>query len=96
MINLSETLEENYKLFLSSFENNFEVKDFYSSYASLKLSQYMLKNFDFVNARKMAGLSLRFKDEKSILELKNENFHKAEWFHKNAERILAEMKISKE
>ncbi len=95
VINLSETLEENYKLFLSGFEDNFAIEDFYSSYASLKLSQYMLKNFDFVNARKMAGLALRFKDEKRILELKRENFEKAEWFHKNAERVLTEMKISK-
>jgi len=94
MIILSEGLEENYKLFLSGFEENFDADDFYSSYASLKLSQYMLKNFDFANARKMAGLSLRFKDESCMLELKKENFHKANWFHKNAERILSEMKIS--
>jgi hypothetical protein len=94
MIDLSEILGANYKLFLSSFEDNFEAEDFYSSYASLKLSQYMLKNFDYVNARKMAGLSLRFKDEIGMLELKRENFHKAEWFHKNAERVLVEMKIS--
>ena len=95
MINLSEELDENYKLFLSDFEDNFETENFYSSYASLKLSQYMLKNFDFVNARKMAGLSLRFKDENRMMELKKENFHKADWFHKNAERILSEMKIWK-
>ncbi len=95
MINLSEALEENYKLFLSNLTHNFEVKDFFSSYASLKLSQYMLQNFDYLNARKMAGLSLRIKDENGLLELKKQNFQKAEWFNRNAERVLNEMKYSK-
>ncbi|MBT8378971.1 MAG: hypothetical protein KJN64_07065, partial [Ignavibacteria bacterium] len=94
MINLSERLNENYKLFLSNLINKFEVKDFYSSYAALKLSQYMLQNFDYLNARKLAGLSLRYKNDNGLVEYKKENFRKAEWFHKNAGRILDELKIS--
>ena len=95
MITLSERLDENYKLFLSGFNNSFEVEGFYSSYAALKLSQHMLRNYDFVNARKMAGLSLRFREKNRISELKKENFQKSEWFHKNGERILENMKISR-
>lgn len=95
MITLSESLDESYELFISNFKNNFLVTDVYSSYAALKLSQYMLKNFNYLNSIKMAGLSLRFKDDKSSLNLKKENFRKTEWFRKNAQNIINEMKISK-
>jgi hypothetical protein len=94
MISLSESLNENYELFRSNLINKFEVKDYISSYAALKLSQYMLKNFDYRNARKLAGLSLRYKNDNSLFEMKKENFEKAEWFHEQAGRILSEMVIS--
>jgi hypothetical protein len=93
MIDLSERLGENYELFLANLNNKFEVKDFYSSYAALKLSQYMLKNFDYLNARKMAGLSLRYKNDNGLIELKKENFNKSEWFYKNAEKILEQIQV---
>jgi hypothetical protein len=95
MINLSESLDENYDLFIANFKNNIDVTDVYSSYAALKLSQYMLINFDYLNSIKMAGLSLRYKNDSSLYELKRENFNKVEWFRKNAENILSGIKISK-
>jgi hypothetical protein len=66
------------------------VKDETSSYAAYKLSEYMLQNFDFVNARKMAGISLRYKVNQNLLRLTEENFNKSTWFLKNADRILEE------
>jgi hypothetical protein len=30
-----------------------------------------------------------------MLEIKKQNFQKAEWFHRNAERVLDEMKMLK-
>ncbi|MGB5286970.1 MAG: hypothetical protein WBN42_00630, partial [Ignavibacteriaceae bacterium] len=63
MIDLSVLLEEDYQSFLNNFKENFEVKDDLSSYAVYKISEYMLKNFDYINARKMAGFSLRYKGD---------------------------------
>ncbi len=90
MIDLSESLEENYHAFLSNFENNLEVKDELSSYAVYELSKYMLKNFDYAKARKMAGLALRYKGNFNLQKLTDENSKKTEWFIKNAEHILQE------
>jgi len=90
MIDLSESLEEDYHAFLSNFENNLDVKDELSSYAVYELSKYMLKNFDYTKARKLAGLALRYKGNFNLLKLTDENSKKSEWFLKNAERILSE------
>jgi len=90
MIDLSESLEENYHSFLSNFENNLEVKDDLSCYAVYELSKYMLKNFDYAKARKMAGLTLRYKGNFNLHKLTDENSKKSEWFLKNAEHILKE------
>jgi hypothetical protein len=93
MIDLSASLEEDYHEFLQNFENDLEVKDELSSYAIYKLSEYMLKNFDYLNARKIAGLALRYKGNSNLLKLTEENYKKTEWFFKNAENILAETKF---
>jgi hypothetical protein len=90
MIDLSSTLKEDYKLFLQNFKDNLEVKDQLSSYAVYKLSEYMLKNFDYVNARKMAGFALRFKGDTNLLTLTEEQYNKTEWFFRNAARVLNE------
>jgi len=89
MIDLSESLNEDYELFLSNFKNNFEVKDEISSYAIYKLSQYMLQNQDYPTARKMAGIALRYKGDPNLLILDEENLKKIEWLLRNAEQILA-------
>jgi len=93
MIDLSASLEEDYHEFLQNFENDLEVKDELSSYAIYKLSEYMLKNFDYLNARKIAGLALRYKGNSNLLKLTEENYKKTEWFFRNAEKILAETKF---
>ena len=66
------------------------MKDEISSYAAYKLSEYMLQNFDFVNARKMAGISFRYKGNPNLLRLTEENFDKSIWFFKNADVVLSE------
>jgi hypothetical protein len=88
MIDLSASLDEDYREFLKNFENDLEVKDEVSSYAVYKISEYMLKNLDYANARKMAGYALRFKGNDNLLRLTEEHYKKTEWFFRNAERIL--------
>jgi hypothetical protein len=90
MIDLSATLEEDYQAFLQNFENELEVKDVISSYAVYKISEYMLKNFDYINARKMAGFALRYKGEPGLLKLTEEHYKKTEWFFRNAKGVLDE------
>lgn len=90
MIDLSNTLKEDYKLFLQNFKNHLEVKDKLSSFAVYKLSGYMLKNFDYVNARKMAGFALRYKGDTNLLTQTEELYNKTEWFFRNADRVLNE------
>ncbi|MDH3267449.1 MAG: hypothetical protein OEM46_01215 [Ignavibacteria bacterium] len=90
MIDLSTSLGEDYHSFILNFENNLEVKNELSSYALLKLSEYMLRHFDYVKARKMAGFALRYKDDLNLLKLTEENSKKTEWFLKNSENILNE------
>jgi len=93
MIDLSQSLNENYDLFLLNFADNFEVKDEMSSYALYKLSNYMMQNQDYDAARRMAGFSLRFKGNPELLLLCEKNFNKADWFVRNAERTLQQIKI---
>ena len=88
MIDLSEMLDEDYKLFLENFKDNFQVNNEISGYAVYKISVYMLRNFDYSNARKYAGLALRYKGNPNLTELFNEQFKKAEWFAKNSNRVL--------
>ena len=90
MIDLSSLLEEDYKMFLQNFENHLEVVDELSSYAVYKISEYMLKNFDYVNARKMAGFALRYRGDAKLLSLTEEHYKKTEWFLRNAKRIIDE------
>ena len=47
LITLTERLEENYNFFLEKLNMNIRVNNYESSYAMLKLSEYMLENFDF-------------------------------------------------
>ena len=93
MIDLSYSLEEDYNSFLAIFKKDLEVKDEISSYAILKLSEYMLKNFDIKNARKMAGFSLRFKGNENLSKLAEENYKKTEWFFRNAQSVLDQTKF---
>ncbi len=57
------------------------------------LSKYMMKNFDFSLARKMAGLSMRYREDADYLNILEENYKKTEWFYANSDSLLADMKI---
>jgi len=93
LISLSESLQEDYHIFLKQFEKRLIVNDYHSSYGTFLLSKYMMKNFDFLLARKMAGLSMRFRKDANYLNILKENYKKAEWFYTNSDSLLADMKI---
>ncbi len=94
MNDLSESLGESYQMFLSNFVNNLDVKDELSSYALYKLSNCMLQNFDYVRARKMAIIALRFRGNLDLLKLIENYSRKTEWFLKNADNILKKTKLN--
>lgn len=96
MIDLSNSVNENYIEFLHIFENHLDVSDEFSSYAIFNLSEYMLKNFDYINARKMAGFALRFKSDSNLLKLTQQQYKKADWFYRNAKRVLEESNFGAE
>ena len=95
MIELSEKLEEDYQLFLKYFDNRFQVNDFWSSYAMLKLSEYMYANLDFVNARKFSALSLRFNSDPVLLLFAEDINRKNEWSFQNSKIVFNNLKILK-
>ncbi len=77
-----------YKKSLSIFNKTFIVSNIESSFAAFKLSQYMLENSDFVNARKYAALSLRYKERNLFHIAMQEQFEKASWFLKNSNQVM--------
>jgi hypothetical protein len=89
MIDLSKRLDEDYRLFISQFNHRLSDETYESSYAFYKLSNYMLENMDFTNARKMASLSVRFKENKNFSELLQRNHMKIMWLQNNHETLLA-------
>ncbi|UCH65230.1 MAG: hypothetical protein JSW63_11595 [Ignavibacterium sp.] len=95
LIRLSNTVEEAYNLFLDRLDKDIIVEDFASSYASFILSKYMLINYDFTNARKMSGLSLRYNSDDNFNTIKKQHFQKVEWFYQNADRLLRTFEQSK-
>jgi len=87
LIDLSKQIGIEYKTFLKNFDKVFIIDSIESSYALFKLSRYMLENGDFVGARKMAALSIRFKNGNPFLTAFKYNFDKATWFSLNAEKV---------
>ena len=92
MIDLAGSLKENYKLFLGLFSKPFVVNDFMSSFALYKLSVYLTGHSDFIRARKMAALSLRFDKDKNLNYLLQENYNKITWLSNNSKNFLASIK----
>ncbi|MCH7722203.1 MAG: hypothetical protein IIC76_02535 [Bacteroidetes bacterium] len=93
IINLSEVLDEHYNIFLKNFNKDIKVQDYVSSYASFLLSKYMLANYDFINAKKIAGLSLRYSSDSNLNIILKEQFNKAKWFAMNGEELLGKFII---
>jgi hypothetical protein len=95
MIYLSKFLDEGYALFLKKLDKKLRVNNYSSSYAAFLISKYMLANNDFVNARKMAGLSLRYNSDINFNIILQEQFSKTRWFLSNGDSLLNKIKILK-
>jgi len=92
-INLAELTKVDYNSFITGFEN-FTVSDLESSFAVFNLSQFMMKKLDFKNARKMASLALRYKEDRNFYVIAKNNFVKANWFYYNADKIFSTLIIT--
>lgn len=88
LITLSKRLEEDYNFFIDELKVNYRVNNYESSYAMLKLSEYMLENFDTGNSKKIAGLSLRYNSDKNFVYVLQEHYNKVDWFFQNGQAIL--------
>ena len=88
LLSLSKRIKVDYKSEIKNFNKTFIVDNLESSYAAFKLSQYLLSNGDYVNGRKYAALSLRFKDSNPFYFSMKENFGKANWLYVNALDVL--------
>ncbi len=95
MIYLSKLLDEDYDVFLERLDKKFNVNNYSSSYAGFLISKYMLANNDFVNARKMAGLSLRYNSDINFNIILQEQFSKTRWFLSNGDSLLIKINIFK-
>jgi hypothetical protein len=88
IVDILQNQNIDYKKSLSIFNKTFIVNSIESSYAAFKLSKYMLGNYDFVNARKYAALSLRYKERNIFLTVMQTQFEKASWFLKNSNQVM--------
>lgn len=88
IIELMKNLRIDYQKSLGIFNKTFIVNNIESSYAAFKLSEYMLENTDYINARKYAALSLRFKEDNIFYQVMQMQFRKSSWFIKNANKLL--------
>ena len=93
LISLLEKLEIDIKDAVKYFDKAFAVNDLESSYAAFKLSEYLLKNGDYLNSRKYAALSLRYKDHNPYYFVMKENLKKATWFNNNYIELLKKFKF---
>ncbi len=89
MIDLAQSLGESYELFLKMFNQTIVVNDYQSSFAVYRLSIYLLEHLDFIRARKMAALSMRYDRDKNFNFILRENFNKTDWLYENGTRILS-------
>ncbi len=87
MVDLSKNLDEDYLSFIKQFDKTFFVNNFLSAFGLYRLSEYMAENLDFNRARKMAALSLRFKEDYSLAQLLKENYKKLNWLYQNSESV---------
>ncbi len=84
LINLAGSVDKEYQLFLKQFSGKIVVDDYESSFAMYRLSNFMMQNFDFYRARKMAAFSLRYKSDKNFYEILNDNYNAVNWIYKNS------------
>lgn len=94
LIALARALDIKPEIFKQTFNKSFTVSDVTSSYALYSLSDYFLEKNDFVNSRKLASLSLRYKENNPFIKLLEDNFDKANWFFYNANEIKSTFTIN--
>jgi hypothetical protein len=94
LISISNLLDEDYDTFYGKLKRKFKVKGNTYTYAGYSLSKYMLENYDFVNAKKFAALSLRYNSDKNFNIILHQQFNKCSWFLNNGDQLLSEIKIS--
>ncbi|MGE5846413.1 MAG: tetratricopeptide repeat protein [Ignavibacteria bacterium] len=94
LIDLARILKTDYNEFLNLFTKTPKVDNYSSAYGIYKLSGYMIENLDFEKARRMAALTLRFKDDRTWEDrfIFQSNYKKAEWFFSNAQNLLNQFK----
>jgi hypothetical protein len=93
MIDLAQSLGEGYNLFLSLFNKNLAADNYQSSFALYRLSVYMTAHLDFIRARKIAALSVRYDKDKNLNFVLKENFEKINWLYDNGNEILSSIKF---
>jgi hypothetical protein len=87
LLNLIGELKVDYTSSLKIFNKVFLVHDIESSYAAYRLSQFMLENKDYINARKYSALSLRYYNKNPFNFAMNNFFRKTNWFYKYANEV---------
>ncbi len=87
-ITIAKSLDEEYGLFLKQYYRVFTVKNYAGSYAMYKLSQYMVENFDFKRALKIAKLSLLYQAGPDFSIILKNNYNAINWLNKNSHYIL--------
>ena len=93
LIDLADSFNEDYDLFMKNFSFKVDVNDFASAFAMYRLSDYMIMHLDFQRARKIAALAARFDGDKNFNIIAKENYHMADWMYKNSVNILKDSKI---
>lgn len=88
ILNLSKSMSINYKQVLKNFNKTFIIDNLESSYAVYKLSEFMMANRDYANARKYSALALRYKNGNPFYFAIKQNFNKTTWFFNNADSLI--------
>lgn len=88
ILNLSRSIKTNYKQVIKNFNKTFIIDNLESSYAVYKLSDFMLANGDYANARKYSALALRYKEQNPFYFAMKQNYNKANWFFNNANNFI--------
>lgn len=78
---LARNLKISYEQVLSFFNKTFIQFDEYSFLAFLRLSDYMVDNYDFLRARKIAALAKRANKDELFKSYLNDNYKMLDWFY---------------
>ncbi len=94
LIELAQSTNIDYNVTMLNFQNELKVDNYGSSYAMYILSQYMMDNLDFKNARAIAELAKSYKSDDNYNDILKSNFEKANWFYNNFDRIIKNTKFN--